>query len=134
MTLAPGAVRAWKLPEQPALLTHTSMRPSCTDASSTSRCTLDGLATSHATPDTHTSELTCGQQPGSHTTAQGFCITEQPQTVNEELQPTAAGQTLWYLPCPACSAVVHVFQASGAGNITRELAPENILFLFACIS
>lgn len=60
---AAGAGRAWKLPEQPALLIHTSMRPSCTDASSTRRCTLDGLATSHATPDTQTSGLTCRQQP-----------------------------------------------------------------------
>lgn len=57
-----GRARTWKLPEQPALLIQTSMEPSCAAADSTSRCTLDGLATSQSTPATHTSGLTCAQR------------------------------------------------------------------------
>ena len=48
------AAATWKLPEQPALLIHTSTRPSRLPATLARRATLPGLLTSQGTPCTRT--------------------------------------------------------------------------------
>ena len=97
---ARGAGRTWKLPEQPALLIQTSMRPSCTAASSTSRCTLDGLATSHATPDTHTSGLTCRQLPCDPIIAGHLCTARHSSDVINKTPNCQTLVVLVMLPVP----------------------------------